>query len=200
MPVTIVGYYHWRLTPLQLSRLHREPHWRHVATTINTPIHSTIKPWLLDSCSLTQKLVKKSKGNFCVHILNQKIQRAQFSENEALHIGNRRWVLIREVALKGNGMPWVYARTAIPLTTLKGSLRRLRYLGTRPLGGQLFTNPNMRRGAISIAAIAASHIHPSLQAQKIRPLWGRRSIFKLHNKPLLVCEIFLETLINMPNQ
>jgi chorismate lyase len=65
---------------------------------------------------------------------------------------------LREVYLLCDGVPWVYARTAIPRETLTGRHRRLAYLKTRPLGAMLFADPGMARG---IAVRAYTHGTPS---------------------------------------
>lgn len=148
--------------------------------------------WLLDTCSLTQKLIEKSHGNFSVELIQQSIQQVLFSEKKALHIAHRQWALIREVILYGQQTPWVYARTVIPLPTLHGPLRRLHYLGNKPLGEQLFTDPSMQREPVEIAQLPYELLPKKLHIQE--STWGRRSVFRLSNKPLLVTEVFLPAL------
>ncbi|MGH1439912.1 MAG: chorismate--pyruvate lyase family protein [Cellvibrionaceae bacterium] len=172
----------------------REPLWRKTSYRHYT-LDPTLKFWLFDQGSLTQKLITLSNKQFRVQVLQQKIERAQFSEYRALKLNNRRWAVIREVMLYGNDTPWVYARTIIPLSTLKGKLRRLHYLGSRPLGGALFADPSMRRKTVEIASVSAQHL--PTKAKGVQPLWGRRSLFILKDKPLLVGEIFLEELISL---
>lgn len=152
------------------------------------------KSWLFDQGSLTQKLLKKSRGKFRVELLQQSIRSVPFSEKKALHLSNRRWAVIREVVLYGNNVPWVYARTVIPLHSIKGRLRRLHYLGNQSLGEHLFNDPTMKREPIYVAKVPLSSI-PISHSDK-RTVWGRRSIFRLSNKPLLVSEIFLPALFS----
>jgi chorismate--pyruvate lyase len=141
---------------------------------------------------LTQKLVEKSQGDFHVEVLKQSIQAVHFSERQALGIASRQWAVVREVILYGQQLAWVYARTVIPLATLHGPLRRLHYLGNKPLGEQLFTDPSMQREPMQIAQIQAQQLPPALALNQAT--WGRRSVFRLANKPLLVSEIFLPAL------
>lgn len=171
----------------------REPIW-HKASYRHHALEPALKKWLLDNASLTQKLISLSNQQFRVGVLQQKIERARFSEYRALKLSSRRWAVVREVMLYGNDIPWVYARTIIPLSTLKGKLRRLHYLGSRPLGGTLFADPSMRREMVEIARFNTHHLPNN--AKGVKPLWGRRSLFILRDKPLLVGEIFLEELIN----
>ncbi len=175
-------------------RQQREPLW-HKVSYQHSRLPNTIKQWLLDQNSLTQKLVVHSNGHLRVEILQQGIQRLRPSEYRALHLSSHRHALVREVVLYGNNHPWVYARTLIPLSTLKGPLRYLHDLGNRPLGSVLFADPSMRRCGLELAVVKKQHLPQ--QMQHIKPLWGRRSLFFLKGKPLLVSEIFLDTLIDV---
>lgn len=174
----------------------KEPHWQKASyqhRSLSPAMPSVLKAWLFDTSSLTQKLISHSNKEFHVEVLQQKIERAQRSEYRALKLNHRRWAVVREVILYGHTIPWVYARTVIPLSTLRGKLRRLHYLGSRPLGGTLFADPSLRRKNIEIAQVNAPHLRHS--AKRLKPLWGRRSLFIIKNKPLLVGEIFLADLI-----
>jgi chorismate--pyruvate lyase len=92
----------------------------------------------------------------------------------------------------GGGMPWVYARSIIPISTLTGRLRSLRHLDNQPLGALLFNDPTMRRESVEIACHTNANAQMPLALREIQsPMWGRRSVFRLDNKPMLVSEIFL---------
>ena len=174
-----------------LSQLQTEPLWQ-LPDHIQQPLVSPHKEWLFDKGSLTQKLIEKSFGQFRVEVLQQCVRAIQFSERKALAIATRRWGVVREVVLYGNNTPWVYARTVIPLPTLQGSLRRFHYLGDQPLGKQLFKDPSMRRESLELARLSPGQLPRRLGV--LVPTWGRRSVFRLSNKPLLVSEIFLPEL------
>lgn len=145
-----------------------------------------------------------SSGDFRVEVVSQGWGYPDLSEARALQIDPRLRVLIREVRLIGCGQPWVHARSLIPATTLTGRHRKLAHLGTRPLGEVLFKDLSMRRGAIETARLALGVDVDSdriLQPQSystvaVQPTqgWGRRSVFRLDDKPLLVSEIFLPLL------
>lgn len=117
------------------------------------------------------------------------------SERRVLRVRRRQLALIREVRLLCDEVPWVFARTVIPRTTLTGSERRLAHLGERPLGAVLFADPRMQRGAVEVARLepGSGLHHHALQGTdgSVDALWGRRSVFRLGRKPLLVSEIFL---------
>lgn len=154
--------------------------------------------WLLDSGSLTRRLRSICPGKFRVRVLWQGWNRPDDDETRILGLRLGAWVWIREVQLLGDDQPWVFARTLIPAQTLRGRGRRLTQLGTRPLGEVLFTDPEVRRGPVEIARIlSGQRLHQRAFTGLFEPLdvlWGRRSIFWIAERPLLVCEIFLPDL------
>jgi len=118
-----------------------------------------------------------------VRVLRERWQRPTADEARALGISPRHRALIREVELLGrHAQPWVFARTVIPATTLTGRERRLRLLGSRSLGSFLFRDPSLERTPLRACQLEDHHQ---------QCYWARRSIFRLHGKPLLVCEVFL---------
>lgn len=179
-------------------KTHIEPRWKRIAQQRHA-ISADYLPWVADDGSLTKKLIAKAGGDFSVSVIAQSVRRIPLSEQNLLRISHRQWALLREVVLYGKQTPWVYARTAIPLTTLKGSLKRLHHLGNRPLGEQLFADPNMRRGELEAAKIFPHHLPNDIAAENmsgVESTWGRRSVFYLSSQPLLVSEIFLPALLN----
>lgn len=150
-----------------------------------------LQHWLLDSGSLTAKLIKLSTGKFRVQVLQQVHRRASRSEALALGIGFDALCLIREVVLRGKDQPWVFARSVLPLTSLTGSLRHLRKQGARPLGAFLFSQPHLKRSPIALSFISRHHNYVPVDLIGNYSVWGRRSIFSLNGKPLLVSEVFL---------
>lgn len=158
-----------------------------------------LRSWLLDRGSLTQRLIDASGGAFRVDVLNQRMAYPRLSEARALGMPSRQKALVREVILFGCNKPWVYARSIIPITTLSGRLRSLRKLDNRPLGALLFNDRTMQRGDIEIACI--EHGRPTntdnlfsettFAGITTGTVWGRRSVFFLDQKPLLVSEMFL---------
>ena len=149
--------------------------------------------WLLHKGSLTERLLHLSQNQLTVEVLRQVFSTPYLSEARLLGLSPRRKALIREVVLYGRERPWVFARSILPLTTVTGRLRSLRKLDNRPLGGLLFKDPSMKRGPIEIAAIGPSHRYLPKELQIAQSQWGRRSVFYLDNKPLLVSEVFLHT-------
>lgn len=144
---------------------------------------------LFNPASLTQRLIKASDGQFAVQRLSQGFSKPSLSEAKALNIRPNQQVLVREVLLLCYGKPWVYARTVIPIQSLTGKLRHLRHLQNRSLGAWLFKQPCLQRGEFQWAALNPCELPKGLA--KEGPVYGRRSVFHLYNKPILVAEIFL---------
>lgn len=141
------------------------------------------RPWLEDQGSLTQRLTRAANGEFSVRVLSQHWSCPSADEARALNMPVRQIALIREVELLGrNGEPWVYARSVLPASTLTGRERRLRLLGSRSLGSLMFRDPSLSRSPL---------VSARLHDEQGQTYWARRSVFRLHNKPLLVCEVFL---------
>lgn len=173
--------------------------WRPLAPMrlrVPTPLLS----WLSDETSLTRRLRSACRGCFSVHVLQQ--YRANPDADEARALGMRRGVraLIREVYLMCGDTPWVYARTIIPPATTRVRPRLAR-LGTRSLGSTLFADPTLTRGGIEVIASRPGDTlysgytgHTGMQADAA-PVWGRRSVFSVRGRPLLVSEFFLAALL-----
>lgn len=144
------------------------------------------RPWILDRGSLTKRLVSAAQGEFRVRVVSQAWQKPSADEAQALGLKVGQLTLVREVELCGHGQVWVRARSLIPAATLSGEERQLKYLAERPLGAFLFSSRAMRRQALELACFKDEY------AQRF---YARRSIFMLHNKPLLVSEYFMPALL-----
>jgi len=165
------------------SRLHRRD------------VPDSMLRWLLDPASLTRRIQSACHGSFRVEVLFQGWARPQHNEMRELGMRAGSSGFVREVHLLCDDHPWVFARTVIPRTTLTGPRRCLTRLKSRPLGAVLFADPSMQRGPVEIARLTpCDKLYPSAiqhLAQRPKTIWGRRSLFTLGGKPLLVSEIFL---------
>jgi chorismate--pyruvate lyase len=171
----------------------REPTWLPAARLRAGALPAGLAGWLLDGSSLTRRLQQACAGRFAVEVTAHYRGRPMFSEAAALGMGAGRRALIREVTLSCDGRPWVFARTVIPLATLRGPNRRLARLGNRPLGALLFSAPGMVREPVEVARVdgAGGPLGAVVAAAMAGGIWGRRSIFRLAGRPLLVSEFFL---------
>ena len=156
--------------------------------------------WLKEAQSLTQHLKALSDGNFAVKLLSHERGRPFRDERHKLDLGEWRYALIRQVLLLCHGEAVVFARTVIPFNSLSGKHRLLARLGTRPLGELLFSDKTMRRDEVEVAEFPVTHPifrSSSIDAQGAGAIWGRRSLFYLAEKPLLVSEFFLPRLLDL---
>ncbi|MBQ0720629.1 MAG: chorismate lyase [Gammaproteobacteria bacterium] len=182
------------MTKLKPIARHREAHWQSYRRLPAYIVPARWRHWLLDRGSLTQRLLAASAGQFRVRVLSQTIAKPRRTEAQALGIPSQHLAVVREVVLYGNDQPWVYARSILPLSSLTGRLARLRKLDERPLGAILFADPSMRRGKLELARVLPARVAlPPQLGIFDTPLWGRRSVFYIADKPLLVSEIFLPT-------
>ncbi len=139
------------------------------------------RSWLFDQGSLTARLVGLQAGDFSVQLHRQAVGQATAQEQLALGTGRNDPVWYREVILKLGDVPVVYARTAVPLSTLNSRARPLRHLGNRSLGAYLFSRPDLQR-----SVMRASRCAPNPYGLR----YCRYSVFRIYDRPLMVSEAF----------
>lgn len=162
-------------------------------TPPSTLINKKLLDWLLDPSSLTARL-KTHCNEFRVEVLGQKMTQCSTTEaTEDIAVGED--VLVREVLLFCDNKPQVFARSLLPLKSLTGEEKQLAELGDRSLGQVLFNNSDLVRKRIEIASFneksTVSPLVKKLGLDEKVLLWGRRSVFILQNKPIMVAEVFL---------
>lgn len=172
-----------------------EPLWRPARQLNRADIPERYRPWLFDTASLTERLIARCGGNFRVQLLDQRRTRPLRNEAGALGMRAGTRAVVRQVRLMCGATPWVFARTIIPPRTLARKSHRFTVLGARSLGAMLFADPSMERGETEVARLTPSdrlyHLATRDLRDKPETIWGRRSLFRLGGKPLLVCEFFL---------
>lgn len=143
-----------------------------------------VLPWLLDTGSLTNKLIARAGDEFAILRIAEGRQFNSpgrpvpaMSADRAAH--NLYWH--REVLLQGHGRPWVHALTLIPVRH-RALVMRLRQLGDNPLGGFLFRQPGLQRLRMDFAAM------PHGQA--------RRSWFRIDRQDIILVEVFLNEFLD----
>ena len=172
-------------------------HWRKQRQCLALDIPVDVSDWLFDPSSLTARLMATCPEKFRVEVLSVEKTTPTPDEILSLKLRFRSRAIIRQVLLYCDETPVVYARTIIPMSSLRGPLRGLAKLGTRPLGAVLFADNTMERSDIEVTALKPKHICYQWTKQKSdQVIWGRRSVFKLHQRPLLVSEFFLPDLLN----
>ena len=177
-----------------MSSLKLNQHWYHRRQLFTCPIPVEVRSWLFDPSSLTARLIRMCSGEFRVELLSQRIEKPALDEIKALNLTYGDWALVREVHLYCKNKPVVYARTVIPLSTLTGAQRSYGNLGNRPLGAMLFADKTMTRDEVMVSKLlseSALHVKTGVIGEDV---WGRRSVFRVGGKPLLVSEYYLPTL------
>lgn len=151
--------------------------WHPPKQTIDLPPH--LSGWLVAQGSLTKQLTAQAHGQFRVKPFYQAFARPTLEEARFLGVPAHQRAWIREVELYGaDTLPWVRARSVIPISTVTGRGRRLRHLGSRSLGSLLF---------------ARQHPPCTRQVARLSLGWARRSRYIWHGQPLLVQECFLHS-------
>ncbi len=175
-----------------MSGHHTRLHWCKKSHCLSSPISRQTQSWLFDRGSLTSRLVDECEGQFSVRVLSIKRATPTPDEISALGMRPRGQAIIRQVLLCCDDRPVVYARTIIPLSSLRGPLRGLALIGNRPLGAVLFSDKSMRRKPMEVTSLEPGHVCYAWTRHKgDEKIWGRRSVFTLRNEQLLVSEFFL---------
>jgi len=157
-------------------------------------VPADVQAWLFDPASLTARLKQKCSDGFRVELLSQALQKPRLDEFKVLGMGTGSYALVRQVRLCCGPACWVYARTVIPFSTLKGKQRIYANLGTRPLGAMLFADRTMQRDEVMVTSLTGAQLPAGLGLQEQDIVWGRRSVFRVGGKAMLVSEYFLPAL------
>lgn len=194
------------MTGIQAGLYRREPRWRSARQVVHNSIPKSLAVWLFDQASLTLRLQQHcGAGAFRIEVQWQKRGRMMLNEARALGVPPSEHALLRQVHLYCGDQAVVFARTVIPLRSLKGRQKRLARLGKRSLGAVIFADKSMRRGSIEVCqlqpgqflfaeALLSTETKSQVKAANTA-LWGRRSVFTLNGSKLLVSEFFLPALL-----
>ena len=157
-------------------------------------------PWLRDEGSLTRRIQQRCKV-FTVRPLRSGLAQVAYDEAMLLCIPHDRYAFSREVFLYADGKPVVFAHSACAREHLRGTWGAVKGLGNRSLGTLLFTHPLVVREPLHYKAVQFHHpLYKSAAAvlgDSPQRLWARRSLFYLHNAPLLVTEVFLPEILKL---
>ncbi|MBR4736920.1 MAG: chorismate lyase [Rhodocyclaceae bacterium] len=171
--------------------------WRAAAAPPAPP--AALRGWLRDTASLTAR-IRARCGHFSVTVLSQRLARPLPDEAHALGISPARRAWLREVLLRADDVPVVYARSWHPIAPPARRMAAFFRSGHAPLGQILFAHPRIDRSPLKMRCIDArdARYHRALACARIapeshpHPLWARHSRFA-HPAgcAVLVCEIFL---------
>ena len=171
----------------------RQALWHRHVNRVNAP--PALRDWLTSAGSLTARLIAHSQA-FRVQRLHQRRAPCLADEAGALKLPRAVQVLEREVLLRCDGTPVVFAHTVVPLSATASDWPLFGGLGERSLGSTLFYDPQVVRGELEFARIRAGHplmarARAALGAAGDTVLYARRCLYRRHRGILLVTEVFL---------
>lgn len=158
-----------------------------------------LRRWLQAPGSLSARLATLGQ-TFSVQVLKQGRQPLSADEAAALGQPGQRVGYVREVILRVDGQPLVFARSVTTHADSLGAWRSVRGLGSRPLADVLFKRAGIRREPLAFARLGRQgrlqrRVAANWQratgddtAQMAFP--ARRSVFVRRGAALLVMEVF----------
>ena len=110
--------------------------------------------------------------------------------------------MVPEVYLYCGDTPVVFAHSVVAHKNLRGAWRGLSGLGNKSLGTVLFTNPRINRTPLEFKKVSRGHFLYDRACARLQKkpanLWARRSLFTLHGQSILVTEVFLPAILDLP--
>ena len=137
-----------------------------------------ILSWLNESGSITSRI--KSFSDFKLKLLRDSPGEVDAAVDDLI-ISNYKENNIREVLLYSDEEPLIYAKSIIPLETIRLGLGVLGNLKENPLGDILFSNPEIKKEYMLFSKFESNK----------RIFYGRKGIYTVRGFPFSVCEIFL---------
>ena len=176
-----------------------EPDWLQNRPGLRHFLPETVQSWTYEAGSLTRRLRDYYGDSISVKLLFHQWRTPFLSERRLLRMPEHRYCLTREVLLHADGLPLILARTIIPEQTIKGVHGNLSHLGNRPLGEVIFSYPKLERLEMDVALI---HQHSWTQntlatADINEPIWGRRTVYAIAHRQMLVSEFFLPQVLKL---
>ena len=140
--------------------------------------NNEILSWLIEPGSITSRI--KSFSDFKLELLRDGPGEVDAADDDLI-ISNYKENNIREVLLYSDEEPLIYAKSIIPLETIRLGLGVLGNLKENPLGDILFSNPEIKKEYMLFSKFELN--------KKI--FYGRKGIYTVRGFPFSVCEIFL---------
>jgi chorismate--pyruvate lyase len=179
----------------------RQAQWQPHVLALNAP--PGYRPWLTAGGSLTARL-KAHSDTFRVQCLHQRTARCLTDEAAAvgMHRPGRVWE--REVLLRCDNTPVVFAHTVVPMSATAADWPLFSALGERSLGTTLFGDPQVRRGVLEFARLREGHPLArrarealGLDGPDELLLYARRCLYQRRQGTLLVTEVFLPSVLDL---
>ena len=159
----------------------------------------SLRDWLRAPGSLSRRLALLGT-RFEVQVLHQGVSPLRQQERLALGLPRHGCTWVREVILRVDGRPLVWARSSLHQSALAGPWRAIKGLGSRPLANLLYADPRVQRSELKPRRMARhGHTRRAMQRQWLaavgalpspQMLWSRHSVFKRGGAQLRVMELF----------
>ncbi|TFW28367.1 chorismate lyase [Massilia arenosa] len=180
-----------------MARWHRHPN------AVNAD--QATRGWLTSPGSLTAKLIAHSTA-FRVQRLHQTTALCLPDEAHAIGLPRPGRVWEREVLLRCDDVPVVFAHTVVPMSATAADWPLFSALGERSLGSTLFYDPLVARGELEFARIRDGH--PLMERARAAlgggpadtTLFARRCLYRRKRGTLLVTEVFLPSVLALVPQ
>lgn len=163
----------------------------------------SLRGWLRAPGSLSKRVAALGQ-RFEVQVLRQEVAPLRQLERRALGLPRRGCTVVREVLLRVDGQPLVWARSALHAVALKGPWKAVKGLGSRPLGHLLYEDPRIQRSELQPRRLARQgHTRRQMLKQwqaatgaeaSPQMLWSRNSVFTRRGAQLRVMELFVPEL------
>ncbi|MBV8500150.1 MAG: chorismate lyase [Paucibacter sp.] len=160
---------------------------------------TSLRAWLRAPGSLSKRLARLGQS-FEVQVLSQGVQPLRAQERRALGLPRHGCTVVREVILRVDGEPLVWARSSLHQCALAGPWKALKGLGTRPLAHLLYEDPRVVRSELQprrLARYGHTRRHAARQWEQAtgQPasaamVWSRNSVFTRYGAQLRVMELF----------
>ncbi|WP_127957668.1 chorismate--pyruvate lyase family protein [Serratia microhaemolytica] len=151
------------------------------------PFPQPLRPWLLEPCSLTQRLRRHHQHFSLTWLGNQTVD---FScEEQQLVASTSTQGVCRTVILHGDHGPAILAWTLFTNSVLMQNASTVS--AAQPIGDRLFAAEFVPRDHLQLANFEILS-NPYCRAATV---WGRRSRLFLDGSPLLIHELFLPDLL-----
>jgi chorismate--pyruvate lyase len=177
----------------------RQARWHAHVNAVGAP--AAMRDWLTADGSLTARLTAHS-ASFRVQRLHQRTAKCLFDEARVIGMQRPGRVWEREVLLRCDDQPVVFAHTVVPMSATASDWPLFNALGERSLGSTLFYDPQVTRGALEFARIRAGHplmqrARAALGGDEQTVLYARRCLYRRHRGTLLVTEVFLPSVLQL---
>ena len=150
----------------------------------------TLKNWLLNTGSLTERL-QDYCHTFQLEVIGYQNESVSLADAEEIDCAPS-VVIVREVILSGDDVPWVFAHTIMPQALFEDGVNDLANLQDRPLGSVIFNDPKFLRQPFELIALPVDNsLLSDLRIAVSQPVWGRRSIFNYQEYKMMIAEVFL---------